>query len=193
MNAILLASNIALWILVLVIGVLTVGLSRHIVILHRRIGPRGGLYPVQAGLEIGEVIPNVEVSVFGRENTIRLYDVLPEHATIAFLRSDCRSCAELVDGLLRAPDIARQLGLVLIMASTDLQLTALAAILSLPIVMDDDDIVASSFNITYSPFFFVVGPDRAIVQRGVANGIDQLEILASIQLATVRPTEGVRT
>ena len=99
MNEALLVSHLALWCVVIVMGVVIVALARQIGVLHERIAPAGAL-AVQEGAEVGRPVPRVAAETLDGEPIEIGAPRDDARATLVFFLSpDCPVCKTLLPAL----------------------------------------------------------------------------------------------
>lgn len=97
----LVISNLLLWILVVVLGLVVVALTRQVGLLHERIAPVGAL-AVERGPIVGEHAPRIEVERLAGDPIQIGEPVAPNEATLLFFLSPtCPVCATLLPTLER--------------------------------------------------------------------------------------------
>lgn len=155
------ASYVLLWVTVLVLGLTCLALLRQIGVLHARVRPLG-THPANEGPTVGSAAPPLDgVSYTGAPLTL-----------VAFTSPNCDVCRQLLPSLAALQRQYREVQLLQIDLDADTR----------PIF--------DAFNVRSSPY--VVAVDRAGVVRGggVANALEQLEVLVEQALATSRGEVG---
>ncbi|HEX4153432.1 MAG TPA: redoxin family protein [Steroidobacteraceae bacterium] len=101
------ASQIALWLAVLVLGVICIALARQIGVLHQRIAPAGAL-SLRQPLKLGE--PTPEMSLNGLDGaTVRIGGVRGGRSQLVlFVSPDCTVCEALLPAVRSAQGAERQ-------------------------------------------------------------------------------------
>ena len=140
-------SYVLLWLAVLVLGVAVVVLLRQIGVLHTRLRPLG-VHHANRGPVRGELAPPVDVDYGAAERTL-----------VAFTAPDCPVCHELLPSLrILARDYPEvRLHQVDLNAATQH--------------------VFSAFQVDLTPYLVMVGRDGTVLGGGVANTLEQAELL----------------
>lgn len=138
-----------LWLAVLALSVVVVALLRQVGVLHARLQPLG-VHPAGEGPEVGTVAPPVPDSDYARAAV----------TLVAFTSPTCTVCHELSPSL-RA----------LQQQYDDVQLVevSLADTAHTP--------VFSAFSVRSTPYLVAVGRDAVVRGAGVANSLEQAEVL----------------
>lgn len=185
-------SYIVLWASVVLIGFLVVGMARHILILHQRLGPRGGMLPSSSGLPVGTQVPNIHVREAGAEAPIEIHSLLsPRGVTLGFVRSGCESCDDLLGELLKHPELVGELNLTIVVPVDDEpDALGFARSAGIPVLVDDSEFISGRLGVPGVPFFFVLDASGRVVEKGVANTVEQLEVLATVQIPLMSQGNG---
>jgi methylamine dehydrogenase accessory protein MauD len=189
MNGFWLVSHIALWIVVLIQGIVLIALLRQIGLLHLRLQPIGAR-TTNVGPEIGETLPRTQVEdFFGRAIEIA-EPGRPQ--LLLFIAPDCDVCGDL---MLAMKAIARQeanrLGFVVLTSSEDKDLNTSYVnrhgLHNIPFVASSA--VGGRFGVLGFPYA-VLADERGIVRsKGIVNHIEHVESLIE-SLAAGHATEG---
>ena len=149
-----LASYVALWVTVVVLGLVVLAMLRQIGVLHARLRPMG-VHFAGEGPERNAPAPLPLVFDYrGKRLTL-----------IAFTAPDCIICAQVRPGI-RA-------------------LEQQYSDISVHIVEHDlsTESTFRAFNVTSTPYMVTVGGDGIVLGRGVANSVEQVEVLIEESLA----------
>ncbi len=96
MTQALLISNLALWVLVLILAGLVFALMRQIGVLHERVAPAGALL-ASGGPEVGAPAPQVDIeTIAGERLTIGSPDSDGVHTLVLFVSPTCPVCKVLL-------------------------------------------------------------------------------------------------
>ena len=143
-------SYVALWVAVIVLSLAVLALLRQVGVLHARLRPIG-VHPAGEGLEVGDRAP-----------------ALPDHdyasvglTLIAFTSPTCTICEGLLPGLQAMSSQYDDVDVKVIDHATTTSATFLA------------------FNVSSTPYLTAVSSDGLVRGRGVANTIEQAEILVA--------------
>ena len=177
MNDLVIASNILLWIVVLVLLVVVYALARQIGVLHERVAPVGALMPMN-GPKIGELLPPVAAQnlsdaqrIIGGETDRRTF--------LFFLSPGCPVCKSLLPVVKKLSAQEHNLDVVYASdgetANTHQQY---AREFDLPF----DSYVLStelgiSLGVSKLPFAALIGTDGVLRARGLVNTREHLESL----------------
>jgi len=154
------ASYVMLWIAVLVLAAAVVALLRQVGVLHARLRPMGVHFA-------GEGPPRLEPAPLPDE-----FDYQNAELTVlAFTSPSCEICARLMPGL-RA--VAREYGEV-----------------QLHVVNHGPNTtpVFGAFNVRSTPYVVAVARDGIVRARGVANTLEQVEVMVYESLHPVSPLD----
>ena len=150
------ATYVLLWVTVVVLAVVVVALLRQVGVLHARLRPLG-VHQAGEGLDRGDVAPPLPaVSYAGQAVTL-----------VAFTSPTCTICRTLVPAL---EALDRQYAEV--------------RLVELPL----DDATRPSFaafNVRSTPYVMAVGRDGIVLGGGVANSLEQVEVLVEEAVAGV--------
>lgn len=143
-------SYVALWIAVVVLALAVLALLRQVGVLHARLRPIG-VHPAGEGLEVGDSAPPLPGHDYGSAGL----------TLIAFTSPTCTICAGLVPGLEAMSAQYHDVDVKVVDHSNATSETFLA------------------FNVFSTPYLTAVSADGLIRGRGVANNIEQAEILVA--------------
>ena len=149
------ASYVLLWVTVLGLSVTVVALLRQLGVLHARLRPLG-VHAGSEGPSVGAVAPVGPDFDYGKAPL----------TLVAFTSERCQVCRSLVPSL---PFLRRDYG-------ADVNL----------VVLDHGPGTAglfTAFNVHSTPYFVAVGGDGIVRGGGVANSLEQVEVLLEESLA----------
>src|SRR5258705_11577701 len=113
MSDALAVSNAALWVIVVVLGLVVLALARQVGLLHARLGPVGAL-ALAGGPQPGESAPVLEVEDFaGRRVAIGGVDAAGRSTLLVFVAPSCPVCRTLLPALRSLAKHERSLHVVL--------------------------------------------------------------------------------
>ncbi len=198
MTEALMASNIVLWVLVIVLALIVLALARQVGILHERVAPAGALLPT-SGPKVGEVTEAMTLSdLRGKEVVIGGANPHGEATFVLFISPTCPVCKSLVP---TAKSLARREGkrMRLVFASDGdkaEQHQAYAHDLGL----DDYHYVISeglgmAYEVSKLPFALIIGGDGTLQSKGLVNTREHLESLVEAMdsgVATLQDYMGSR-
>lgn len=172
---------LALWVVVLLLGLLVLGTLRRIAPLLERAeshlaassGAAGRL-----GLEPGTPVPKFEVAtVEGASLTDA--DLRGEASIVLFIRRGCPACARLIDQL-KAGE-AGKLGIrLLVVAEEESLAEELASAEAVTAIAQPDRSLATAFQTNATPHAFAVAASGLIAESSFPNSVEQLEVLAEL-------------
>ncbi|MEY8880717.1 methylamine dehydrogenase accessory protein MauD [Donghicola sp. XS_ASV15] len=191
----LIFSNIALWIAVLVQIAVIFALARQIGILYERVSPVGAMIS-DSGPDIGAQVPaltlpnlnGAELPLGGPEGRAQL---------VFFLSTTCPICKALIPALRSIrDDEGRWLDVVLASDGREAihrRLIESENLQSFPYVLSSE--LGMTFKVAKLPFAVLIGPDGKVRAKGLVNSREQLESLftasetgiASVQAAAALP------
>src|ERR1700692_55486 len=102
----LIASQIALWIGLLVLGVVCMALARQIGVLHQRIAPAGAL-SLRQPLKVGDATPEMALTALDG-STVQIGGARGRGQLLLFLSPDCKICEALLPAVRSAQGAERQ-------------------------------------------------------------------------------------
>lgn len=149
------ASYVILWATVLVLGVVVVALLRQVGVLHTRLRPLG-VHQAGEGLDRGDVAPPLPGAA---------YD--PRVTLVAFTSATCTICRTLVPSLEAVERDYADVGV---------------HVLSLE---DETRRLFAAFNVRSTPYVIAVGSGGSVLGGGVANSLEQVEVLIEEALSGV--------
>lgn len=173
----LIFSNIALWIAVLVQIAVIFALARQIGILYERVSPVGAMIS-DSGPDIGAQVPaltlpnlnGAELPLGGPEGRAQL---------VFFLSTTCPICKALIPALRSIrDDEGRWLDVVLASDGREAihrRLIESENLQSFPYVLSSE--LGVTFKVAKLPFAVLIGPDGKVRAKGLVNSREQLESL----------------
>lgn len=181
MTEALLVSNLVLWALVVVLGVVVVALTRQIGLLHERIAPVGAL-AVGQGPEVGDTAPSLSVPTLAGD-ALQIGGAADHRTLLFFLSPTCPVCKTLLPTLDRiAREQARVPGAALrvVHASDgtpeehetfvrDHRLPADAYVLSQDLGL--------RFEVSKLPYAVLIDAEGVVRARGIVNTREHVESL----------------
>ena len=177
--SLLIASQIVLWIAVLVLGIVCIALARQVGVLHQRIAPAGALALRQA-LKVGDPAPQMTLnSLDGTPVTIGVSRE-GRSQLILFLSPECTICQSLLPSVRSAQGAERQ-WLDVILASdggTPERHAAFVRDKSLgkfPYVLSET--LGRSFGVAKLPYAVLLDEAGRLAASGLVNSREHLESL----------------
>jgi thiol-disulfide isomerase/thioredoxin len=148
-------SYVLLWIAVLVLSVMVVALLRQVGVLHTRLRPLGVHFAGEGPERLAPAPPVPGVDYRARQMTL-----------LAFSSPTCEVCRELLPSLRAMERQYRDLALVEVVLGPDSQ----------P--------VFAAFDVRSTPYVVTVDRHGVVQGRGVANSLEQVEVLVEEGLAS---------
>jgi methylamine dehydrogenase accessory protein MauD len=173
MNDALVISNVLLWVLVLVLGIVVVALTRQIGLLHERIAPLGAL-AMQQGPAVGEAAPHFDLpTLSGGPVSIGA----GERTLLFFLSPTCPVCETLLPTLRR---VVADESVRLVLASDGEREEHLDYVRSHG--LEDVDYLLSmelglAFAVAKLPTAVLIDEDGIVRAKGIVNTREHLESL----------------
>jgi methylamine dehydrogenase accessory protein MauD len=191
MNGVWLASYIVLWLVVLVLAFLLAGSLRQLGLLQLRLGDDPGALITDTGLERGAKAPDFTAldSELGELVTLSQLDAKPR--VLVFASPGCLSCRELIPGLNEVRKTRRGEFDFLVICRGDVEscqgfgrMNRLEA----PMLVDTNGQIEKDYQVTLTPFAYLLDHEGNVVIRGIANDWRQLESLLE-QEGTLQTTQ----
>ncbi len=197
MSAAMAASNIILWVIVIVLALVVVALARQVGVLHERVAPAGALMPTN-GPKVGELTEAMSLSDINDE-AVTIGGPNPDayHSLILFISPTCPVCKSLVPTAKSLANTERN-RLQLIFASDGDKLEqhqAYARDLKLdqfPYVLSQK--LGIGFEVSKLPFAVLIGADGTLQSKGLVNTREHLESLIEAMdtgIATLQEYVGI--
>ncbi len=173
-----LASQVALWVAVLVLGIICIALARQIGILHQRIAPAGAL-SLRQPLKLGE--PTPEMSLNGLDgSTVRIGGMRGGRSQlILFVSPECAVCEALLPAV-RSAHGAERGWLDIVLASdgepaTHTQFVREKGLGKFPYVLSEH--LGRSFGVAKLPYAVLIDESGKLSATGLVNTREHLESL----------------
>jgi methylamine dehydrogenase accessory protein MauD len=181
-----LASYAALWILVILLGVLVVALARQVGTLHLRMGPRGALELDEEGPPLGETPqPVAATDLDGREVWI---GGPGEGQLVVFVSPGCPICREVLPGVPAAARAGR-LEPVVVTDAEEREAVATYARAGVGAAVVAGPGLGERYGVPGTPYAVVIDASGAVRAKGTVNNLEQVEGL--VDTAMRRVEEGI--
>ena len=174
----LIASQIALWVAMLALGVVCMALARQIGVLHQRIAPAGAL-ALRQPLKLGEPVP--EMSLVALDGAaVRIGGVRGGRSQLVlFVSPDCAICESLLPAV-RSAQGAERAWLDIVLASDgdaerQLQFVKDKGLGRFPYVLSEQ--LGRSFGVAKLPYAVLVDEAGKLSATGLVNTREHLESL----------------
>lgn len=171
-------SNIASWIVVIVLAVVVLALTRQVGLLHERIAPAGALSPTD-GPEVGDAVAAESYpDLTGNRVQIGGADTAGRATLVLFTSPSCPVCRQLVPV---ARSVALREGLRLVFASdggsvdNHVRYAAAMDLGDAPYVLSQA--LGLRFGVSRLPFAVLIHRDGTLAGRGLVNTREHLESL----------------
>lgn len=174
------ASLLALWLLTLFLTFLLAGALRQIGLLQIRLGSDPGALITRSGLDRGVAAPDFQLVDVRTLEEIRLSSLPKRPRVLAFLSTNCSSCIDLIPHLNEVLATRGQEFDFLVLCRGSLgacQAVDLETGLRARMLHDAKGATQSAFEVSLTPFVFVLDADNRVLIRGVANNWVQLDAL----------------
>lgn len=175
MSGIWLASYIALWAVVMFQGAVIFVLLRQLGVIY--LGTARGVS--DDGLDIGAKAPDFSVRQLNGES-LSLASFQSKALVLVFGSPTCAPCRGLIPDLnMFAHERERELGVLFLSRGDDESARRLANELSIevPVASHPDEDLPNQYQARVTPFAFLIGKDRTIRAKGLANNREHLELL----------------
>lgn len=181
------ASNLALWVLVLILTATTLAMTRELAMIRRIVGPDAGALATLDGPKIGAVAPEVS----GRLLDGRVMDVdgRGKRTLLVFISPRCDACRDLVPEITQFLRRKPSAGTFLVGQGTASEYSRLSALYEIPVplILDASGSLFRAFKVNATPLGIVLDEDWTVRSKGIVNNADHLTALTRYQV-TVRST-----
>jgi methylamine dehydrogenase accessory protein MauD len=174
----LIASQIALWVAVLALGVVCMALARQIGVLHQRIAPAGAL-ALRQPLKVGEPVPEMSLAALDGA-AVRIGGVRGGRSQLVlFVSPDCAICESLLPAV-RSAQGAERAWLDIVLASDgdaerQLQFVKDKGLGKFPYVLSEQ--LGRSFGVAKLPYAVLIDEAGKLSATGLVNTREHLESL----------------
>ena len=180
MTEAMIASNVILWIVVIVLALVVLALARQVGILHERVAPAGALMPT-SGPKVGELTEELSIAdINGRTVAIGGPNAEGMNTFIMFISPTCPVCKSLVPTAKSLAGAERNRMKLVFASDGDKieQHQAYASDLKLedyPYVLSEK--LGMSFEVSKLPFAVLIGADGTLKSKGLVNTREHMESL----------------
>lgn len=175
----LVASQVALWVVVLLQLILLLGLAREMGVIRVRLGPQGALMS-DVGLEIGDPAPDFETLEIPSNRTVPFRAEGVRQTLLVFVSPDCTPCKH----LLKSMDPVwegwqRTTRVTVVCEGNDAQVRGVFGKLGLRMSMFTDPLskIRELYGQPPTPFAYLIGSDGTVLLKGIVNERDDVERL----------------
>lgn len=180
MSELWVASLIALWVLVLLLGFLLMGALRQIGLMQLRLGPELGALVTDDGLDRGAQAPDF-TGIDVDTNAVRSLSELPaRQRLLVFLSPSCVACSALAPHLNEVSQTWQDEFDFLVVCRGNVEgcrVFRQRHRLRAPMLVDVSGQIEHAYQVTRSPFAYVLDREGRVLIRGLANDWSQLEAL----------------
>ena len=191
MSGVWLASYIVLWVVVLALAFLLAGALRQLGLMQLRLGDDPGALITDTGLERGSPAPDFTAIESESGELVTLSDLAAKPRVLVFASPGCLSCRELIPGLNEVRKTRKGEFDFLVVCRGDVEscqgfgrMNRLEA----PMVVDTNGQIEKDYQVTLTPFAYLLDHEGNVVIRGIANDWRQLESLLE-QEGTLQTTQ----
>jgi methylamine dehydrogenase accessory protein MauD len=173
----LIASQIALWIGLLVLGVVCVALARQIGVLHQRIAPAGAL-SLRQPLKIGDSTPEMALTALDG-STVQIGGRAGRAQLLLFISPDCKICDALLPAV-RSAQGAERMWLDIVLASdgesyAHAEFVREKHLSKFPYVVSER--LGRSYGVAKLPYAVLIDEAGKLSSTGLVNTREHLESL----------------
>ena len=180
MNGALLVSNVALWVIVIVLSLVVLALARQVGILHERVAPAGALQPT-SGPKVGELTEAMQLEdLEGGSVTVGGENADGLATFVLFISPTCPVCRSLVP---TAKSLARkEASRMRLVFASDGDSREQHVAYARDLALDDYPYVLSqalgmTYQVSKLPFALLIGVDGTLQSKGLVNTREHLESL----------------
>ena len=172
------ASQVALWVAILVLGVICIALARQIGVLHQRIAPAGAL-ALRQPLKPGEPVPEMSLTALDGA-AVRIGGARGGRSQLVlFVSPDCAICESLLPAV-RSAQGAERAWLDIVLASDgdaerQLQFVKDKGLGKFPYVLSEQ--LGRSFGVAKLPYAVLIDEAGKLSATGLVNTREHLESL----------------
>jgi hypothetical protein len=177
---VLLVSHLLLWVAVIVEGIIVVALMRQVGTLLLRVGTSSA-FEDDRGPLVGDDAPWLpEIGTAGGAGLL----------VLAFLSTTCGACDLLARALTTVSrGYADRLEVVAVTREGDANSSGWARKVGLRVPVVASPVAFDDYQVSGTPYVYIVGPDRRIKARGGANHLDQLENMVRVCISDATTSE----
>jgi methylamine dehydrogenase accessory protein MauD len=172
------ASQIGLWIAVLVLGVVCLALARQVGVLHQRIAPAGAL-ALRQPLKIGEPVPEMTLSAMDGTAVRIGGERASRSQLLLFISPDCAICESLLPAVRSAQGAERSwLDIVLASdgeAARQAEFVKDKGLTKFPYVLSEQ--LGRTFGVAKLPYAVLIDEAGKLSATGLVNTREHLESL----------------
>ena len=171
MPAIAVAAMVTEAAVLIVFGGLLLGALREVGLIRLRLGPHPGALITDDGLPVGSTFPDASVAPLNGAIPVSLFAGYDQPLVLAFLSSSCQACTDLVPHLDEIASTSSGFRFAVVLTTSGAAASAFAqdtGLRTAAFVVDAAD-ATQIYKLPGTPFVYIVGSDRKVLNRGVAN------------------------
>lgn len=180
MDSVWIAVIVLLWLAVLVLAFFLLGTLRQVAVLQLRLGTDPGALITRGGLDRGTPIPDTAVLDPSTGEFVRLRSLGPQARAITFLSPTCSACRHLIPHLNEIAQVrGAEFDFVVICRGSEDECQSLARMerIGPRMLVDVDGSGERDFEVTMTPFTYILDYLGNVLVRGVSNDWRHLESL----------------
>jgi len=170
------ASNILLWIAVVLLAVMNYALLRQIGVLYERVAPAGALM-VNRTLEVGQPAPSLEALALDGSR-ISIAPPSGRSQLLFFLSPDCPVCGELTPALMAAAEAeSHWVDVVLVSDGDEQDHQGYVSRKSIELPYVVSELVGKSYGVSKLPYAVLIDETQRVASMGIVNSREHLDSL----------------
>lgn len=168
----------ALWAFSLINALLLAGTLRQLGLIQLRLGPDPGALITDAGLERGTPAPDFEATDASSGTRVRLHGLSKQARVLIFVSPDCVACQTLVEGV-KEVAVTRRGEFDFVFVCRDQLESCLRFArrngIGVRMLIDVSGEAEAAFEVSMTPFVYLLDSERRVLIRGIANDWRGLE------------------
>ncbi len=174
--SLLIASNILLWVVVVLLAVMNYALLRQIGVLYERVAPAGALM-VNRTLEIGQIAPALEALALDGSR-ISIAPSSGRSQLLFFLSPDCPVCGELTPALMSAAQAeSAWVDVVLVSDGEEQDHRGYVSRKDIELPYVVSELVGKSYGVSKLPYAVLIDENQRVASMGIVNSREHLDSL----------------
>ncbi len=174
--SLLIASNILLWVVVVLLAVMNYALLRQIGVLYERVAPAGALM-VNRTLEIGQQAPALEALALDGSR-ISIAPSSGRSQLLFFLSPDCPVCGELTPALTSAAQAeSAWVDVVLVSDGEEQDHRGYVSRKDIELPYVVSELVGKSYGVSKLPYAVLIDENQRVASMGIVNSREHLDSL----------------
>ena len=170
------ASNILLWVVVVLLAVMNYALLRQIGVLYERVAPAGALM-VNRTLEIGQQAPALEALALDGSR-ISIAPSSGRSQLLFFLSPDCPVCGELTPALMSAAQAeSAWVDVVLVSDGEEQDHRGYVSRKDIELPYVVSELVGKSYGVSKLPYAVLIDENQRVASMGIVNSREHLDSL----------------